>query len=494
MIAAQRSIGDAISIRMLLPAVDVTPSGHRTAVSWRGVAGATGARLGACSLAVHSEYTGTGRKLGVVAAAHDRVDQIVLDNPEPGTLLRGLRIPALHRFEGDEKLAISSASDLGGDLHLVLTPITSGQVGAPLIAVPPLPGKNALPAQLVGGSLSGSLMQLPDIPGTRFRVTVVKGNSPEDFAQQDFSHGDVELFVAPMPVGLHVDGPDGAELFALAGSSSQSTQVDLRAALTRYFGAAVKTTGDGMPLEAAVTVRADVQGRAGVQLSTSGGVIERKLEGRLSAQATGAGARIPVPAPHSARAPLRTIADVTVTHHGMALHPISNPLPNRDAGIGGPTVRDRSVVRALPPEALRGLYVMRVAVVGWPLAETDLTLSLLGQSASVSGLTPTRERSAAAQVWFDFPSPLRVDNAVELALTATRGAFGWVSDPEPLVQIAVAAAPEGKHVRVAGRDLTLTGAETLVSGVALSGHRDFAVETDQFCSVSIANAVMEFAP
>ena len=125
--------------------------------------------------------------------------------------------------------------------------------------------------------------------------------------------------------------------------------------------------------------------------------------------------------------------------------------------------------------------------------DTDLTLTVLGQTATVTGLAAPTDREPASLVWFDV-GELFVDAPIELALTATRGAFGWIADPDPIVRLAVSTTPAAERVAVGGAPIDLTGDETVLIGLALAGTDRWDVETDQFCTVSMANAVMEFAP
>ncbi|WP_141820110.1 hypothetical protein [Humibacillus xanthopallidus] len=429
------------------------------------------------------------RSLGVVASGKDRVVEIDIVSPVPGALLGGISIPGLVRIEGEREQAVRSDADLG-DCHLILSPVTGGTVQAPVAAAPQLPRQNEVPPQLPGASLTGSMFGLPGVAGSRFKVKLVKKHSPAEFEPQTFSHGDVTLYAAPMPVGLHVDDPGGAQLFALAGPIRETARVDVTAALNRHLGA---TGVHGTSIAAVITVRSDVVGRASILWTTTGGVIERALKGRLSAESVGSPTEIVVPPPHPGREPIRTLADVTVSHHGMAIHPVSDQVPKADAGLGGVTVRDRAVVRALPPEALRDQVLRKVCVIGWPRGSTDLTLELLGVSASVEGLAPPVDRDPPLQVWFDL-GEVAVSAPVEIRLFATRGGFHWIADPQPLMRLAIASGPEGERVSVGGRTIDLTGAETVSTAVALAGTDRWAVTTDQFCTVSIANAVMEFEP
>jgi hypothetical protein len=479
---------------VLAEPVDVTPTGHEKTISWRGVAGATGVRLDRARVTVQPKTSGVGRPLGVAAAGHSDVTEIDVVSPEPGTLVRSITIADLQVHEAGREEPRRVATEGLGSFRLVLAPTVNSEVQAPIIAVPQLPGRKALPAQLTGGSLAGSVLSLPDVVGDRFRVTVVTGDAPESFEPQRIIHGDVVIHAAPGPVGLHVDGPDGSELYARGGPITASETIDVSAALQRHLGAAAtQLTGPDELLTASVTVRSDHLGEASINLDVSG-VIERRIGERLSVESTGDPVTIDLPAPHPGRSARHTVADITVTHHGAALHPLSSPLPTTDADLGGPVVGDGAVVRSLPPQALAGERLVRVGVVGWPRDGCDLALRVLGRTATVSDLAAPAGRSYPTVVWFVFAEAVLVDAPVELALSATRGAFRWIADPDPLIRLAVVADPDGEPVAVGGHTVTLTGDETAVIGAVLDGSGHWTVATDQFCTVSIANAVMEFAP
>lgn len=482
------AVVQAAGFHVLPSPVEVAPSGRVVSLQWRPVQGATGVRVLTSTASVHPVTTGTGRNLGLVAAAKDEVQSITLNSPAPGSLLRALRIPSFYRHEGADAVRIRTQGDLGGR-RLVLTPIVGGSELAPVIAVPHLGKKKALPAQLTGGALSGELFTVPDLAGDRFKVTLVDGDAPEDFDPQTISHGDVVWYSAPGPVGLHIDDPGGRELYAIGGPVVAATTVDVRAALERHLNPVV-TSG---PAVASLTVRSDVTGSASIVWQTDG-IIERSIEGRLSIDVLGGSSSIVIPPPHPGRAPRFTRGDVAVEHHGIALHPISDPPPQTDAGLGGPAVRDEPVVRELPPEALRGMQLARVAVFGWAQGETDLSLTVLGSTTSVESLSAPTDRTAPATVWFEFEPPLDVEEPLDIALTATRGGFAWIADPEPLVQLAVITTPTGEKVAVGGTEVELTDSETVASGVMLAGTDHWTVATDQFCTVTVSNAVMEFLP
>jgi len=156
-------------------------------------------------------------------------------------------------------------------------------------------------------------------------------------------------------------------------------------------------------------------------------------------------------------------------------------------------VRESPVVRELPPDALAGLRLRRVAVVGLPLTACDLTLRVLDRTATRQALPAATGPARPRAVWFDLGADVPVTGPVRIALTATRGVFGWVARPEPLIRLAVATAPEGTTIRLADLTLPLTGRETTVTG-EVHGAPPWRVATDQFCTVTLAETVLEFAP
>lgn len=465
-------------------AVRLGPADHAIAVTWRPVAGATGVRVTRATVTVDPATGGTGRDLGVGAAARVRQQAIDVTSPEPAAPVRSLVIPNLTRHEGDAAIPVTGSGSLGAH-RLVVRPVVGGQAQAPVVAVPALDAAGMRPALLTGGSLSGSRLTLPDLPGGRFQVSLCTGGSPEDFTPQTISCGDVRVCAAPGPVGLHVLGPDGAEVFALAGPLTAAVTVDLRAALERYLGAhAAHPTGT-------VLLRVDGPGDARVSF-TATGVVERRVPARLDVTVEGEPADVVLPPPSPGRSPTRTRATVTVTHAGLALHPLSDAVPTAAGVLAGPVVRDTAVLRELPPAALAGLALRRVAVVGRPFTECDLTLDVLGRTATRTALPAATGPARPRVVWFDLGEDVEVDRPVRVSLTATRGTFGWVAAPDPLVRFAVVTAPEGHTVRVGERPVPLTGRETTLA-VEL-GAPPWRVATDQFCTVSLAETVLEFAP
>ena len=495
-VGARRAEVRTIDPVHVAPVVTIDSTGVPLPFAWRPLPGCTGARVASAPVRVLPDTGGDGRDVGVVAAGGTSTS-IAVRLPAGDTLLRGLRIPSLVRHDGEDEHPVNGPQDLAG-FRLVVRPVVNGRAQAPVVAVPALAGQGMLPAQLVGGSLSGSLLRLPDLVGTRFEVSLCEGGAPEDFAAVTISFGDVRGLVAPQPSSITVKDAAGAVVLAFVGPGVTMIELDVAAPLQRHLDEVV---GDPAVSHADGRVVADGPGSAQLLYSPDVTLL-RAVEGRPSVTMTGEAATLDLGVPPAGHDPLRTRADLTITHDGLALHPLSDPVPTEPAGLSGPVVSATPVTRSLAPAALQGLRVGRVGVVGRVMEAADLNLSLeCGEgpstTATLSGLDAAT--GPGNQVWwFELDEPVLVSAPVRVGLAATRGRFGWVSTAggaaSPAVRWAVVTDPAGTQVTVAGSPITLTGIETVLTGSTLGGPSPLPVTTDQFCTVAASSAVQEFAP
>lgn len=479
--------------------VEIGAAGRTMTQAWTKVEGTTRMRLNTSLLHLRPADDPLGRDTEKVASAGDRVTELVVEVSPSGALARSVRIPALVVHHNSSDISVDSLSDLkAANLRLSVAAASGGPFGAPIHTVPALPQRNAIPEQLGGASFHGNVLHLPDVVADSLLITVVDSDDPADFEPLMFSHGDVRVFRAPSPIGLSVVGPDGQEQFALPGSFTDATSADLTAVMKRYLG---NLPADAPP-SASIRIEVDTVGELSTCWSTTGEVLERPIEERLSVSAEGIPTQVVLPPPVPAVPAIRTITNLTVLHLGMELHPVSDPLPDAGASLTGPVVSDTTVVRALPPDALVGHEIKRIAVLGWPMSDTDLRLEVLGATATVAGLAAPNKRERPAIIWFDINDPPTVDGPVEISLTAPRGSFAWVAGPEPLVRVAVGSPPEGKSVSVGGIQVDLVGEETFLAGVHLAGPPGapsggsspvgWPVETNQFAEVRLSNTNVEY--
>lgn len=493
-----------VAVAALVPPETLDAGGLQRAVTWRLPAGASEVRVDSASLRIAPTTGGPGRNVGQVSGRRSGTTELTLTVPGGPGRIRRLHLQGLEHAG----TPLRSATDLD-DLRLVVAPVIGGQVQAPVVAVPALGPVNALPAQLVGGSFSDGVLRLPDVAAATVRLTLVRGGAPEDFLPEPFDIERVTLWVAPQPGDLEVADGTGATQWSVPGPLTTTAGVDLRAAVERHLTAALP---DG-PLQTHARVSAGATGSAAVMLSVTGAVV-RAPSGRIPVELEGRARDLPVGPPSlEPRAPWSVTADVGVTHHGMGLHPVSDPVPGAAGGLGGPLVGDVAVVRALPPEALVGFQVRRLGVVGWPVGPTELVVGLVRLRAGAGGApapAATEPPGAATSlegragtsppelVWVELPSPSTPAGGVGVAVTAVRGRFRWVAAPHPLVLVAVTTLPEGRQVRIGATTLDLTGSDTVLTGVPLVP-ADFAgqapsVASDQFVTVTVSNLRLEYQP
>ncbi len=290
----------------------------------------------------------------------------------------------------------------------------------------------------------------------------------------------------------------GAVAVAFSGPGTAMIELDLAAPLQRHLDQVV-----GDPAVDRAEGRVVAAGRGSARLRWSPDVtLLRAAAGRASVSLTGEPASLDLGLPPAGRDPSRTRADLTITHDGLALHPLSDPVPTRRAGLSGPVVSATPVTRALAPQALQGLRIGRIGVVGRVMEAADLTVHLeCGQgtpsTATLSDLAVATGPGNLVR-WFELEEAVLVSGPVRVGLSATRGRFGWVATggaPDaPAVRWAVVTEPVGTRVTVAGAVLTLTGVETVLTGVTVGGPSPLAVTTDQLCTVAASSAVQEFAP
>ena len=314
---------------------------------------------------------------------------------------------------------------------------------APIVSVPPVRGRNALPNQLTGGSFDSGVLTLPDVDGPTIRITIVTGGAPADFVSETFSVDGATLWVAPSPGDVAVVDGTGAEQWSSAGPLTARVVVDVAAAIERNLTARLPAG----PLTTETRVTAGSTGLGAVHQSTSGAVI-RAGDPKSSVELRGGAASVPLgPPPLDARAPRAATVDLGVTHHGIGLHPISDLLPVAIGGVGGPLVTATPVLRLLPPDALAGFEVRCLAVVGWTVGTTDLTIGIVevqgttaiapvgSRPGSIDGLQAGGPPYAPQVVWVDLPEALAIGatgaTGIGISVTATRGSFRWAASPEP---------------------------------------------------------------
>ena len=403
--------------------VELNTAGHPFPVTWRAAAGASEVAVDQASLRLTPEDGGVGTSLGTVGGSFDGTSlRVTIPGGPRG--VRSLTLAGL-KVERDGALHdVRHQADLGGR-RVAVAVVAGGQAGSPVVTVPPVTPGGAVPAQLTGGSLAERVLGLPDVRASVLQVTVVEGDSPEDFAAQRFTVSSVAARVAPAPEDPEVRGPDGSPLWGMPGPMAGPGVVDLRAPLELALTAAIEGGG---PPAVTVTARAGRPGQVRTRGVVATGSVVRRFPDRVTVELEGAAVALPLPGPGlDARPPASVTADVTVRHHGLRIHPVSDAVPEGTGGLGGPVVGNGTPrVRLFPPEALVGETVRRIGLVGRAPEAADLSVRLVEQPAGQPGkplgdpgvvsVEPGASAAAAGErppvVWIDLPGGVAVTGPV----------------------------------------------------------------------------------
>ncbi|HVF13861.1 MAG TPA: hypothetical protein VM942_04630 [Acidimicrobiales bacterium] len=499
--------GGRVSPGALGEIIDLDAAGHPFPVTWRAASGAAEAAVDRASLRLAPVTAGVGTSLGVIGGGFDgQTLQVTI--PGGPRAIRSLTLTGLQVERDGELHDVRHEADLG-DWRVAVAVVAGGRAGSPVVTVRAVDGEGAVPAQLTGGTLASRVLGLPDVRASVLQLTIVEGKSPAEFVPHRFTVSSVAARMAPAPEDPEVRGPEGNPLWGLPGAMADPVTVDLRAPLELALTAAVQ--GGGEPATT-ITARAAKPGQVRTRGVMAEGSLVRRFGEKVTVELEGSAVLLALPAPAlDPRRPRSVVAEVTVRHHGLRIHPVSDDIPPGGGGLGGPVVGGQEpFVRMLPPAALVGETVLRIGLVGRAPEPTDLSVRMVEQAAGrpgppvgnpgVVGLEPGPTAGPRRVVWVDLPGGVEVTGAVGVAVTATRGRFLWAAQPDPLVVVAVAQPDAaGTEVQVGGVSVTLVGAETTVVDQQFPPARFTSADppeatSDQLATVVLAGLTLRYAP
>lgn len=482
----------------------VGTAGLDLTVSWRPALGATDAVVESAWIDLWPvSGSDPGQSAPASMSPNGNAFDVVLDGPARpvrSVRLNGLKAAGIDRELKSEADVTGLAADLPGPTWRLCVAVDPGSgFGLVQYALPFIGQRGQRPAMLVGARFDGRVLQLPDVPAKKLRVSLMRGELPEDFADQGASLSSAAVRVAPGPVDLEVSDASGP-LWSVPGPFTEGVRIDLKNSVTRAFNE------DPAAASATVTLKGSAAGRllsGGVRTS---GHLLRKFDDKVQASFEGNSQPLPL-GELDARAPIAANADVTVVHEGLRLHPISRDLPAASGGLSGRVVDAAPSVWTLAPEALRGEKLVRVGVVGFGQSG-ELGLRVLEAAGETTG-QPVDEAFAKAEIgetpgggparvtWLVLAKPLGVDRSIAIELTAT-GRFLWVEeDGQPIVRFAVACETQGS-VTIGGKDFSISGKRTELTDQTLPASV-FAIgpvmaATDQFCRLTLSRLRLRYRP
>ena len=500
--------GFATPVLLLQEPTEVGRDGLSFRFAWAGATGSERLELDPVVLEVStsSDADFPGFPLGLVSV--DQRDGGLRISAPGAPPLRALTFDLLRETIPDAPRLVPGDFTRDSKRHLIVRrrDPASGGWGAPVVAVPPLPAGGAVPARLVGATMSSTTLRLPDLAG-QLLVQLATGDSPESFQLTPLALTDVRAWAAPIAKDLRVIGPDGAVLWSFPGEFTSATS--MRSELTVGVQAALeKLRAAGQPIAGELRVISDRAARIQLRLGDVAGAQVRTLPGTTSVRLDGEPAFIALPPPSFDDAgPTSAVGDLRIAYLGARLADISDRLPEGDAVAGVAVHADRAV-RDLPPESLTGATVTRIGIVGF--APVPATL-LVGFAARAD---PSRVVGASAVVrcvpsaawdvlWVDLPEPVVVTEPVVIAVSASEGRFNWVGAPHPLVRIVVEDPdPAGRVIVIGPEDAepmilaAVTGAAVDVPRASLPpavfrGER-LVVASALVCTVDLTDVVLSY--
>jgi len=488
--------------RQMLMERTVGTDGLDLSLAWRSALGATDAIVESAWIdlsPVSPHDTGLAAQASMTPSGNGF--EIALNGPARpvrSVRLNGLKAAGVDRQLKNESEVTGLAADLPGPTWRLCVSVDQGSGFGPVqYAVPFIGQKGQRPALLHGASFSGRVLSLPDVLAKGLRVSLMRGDLPEDLAEQGASLDSATVRVSPGPVDLELSDSSGP-LWAMPGPFSEGTGIDLKNAIERALN------NDPAAASATVTLKCSAEGRllsAGIIAS---GRLLREFTDKVQAAFEGDSRPLPL-GDLDARAPSAVTADVTIVHEGMRLHPLSDAVPAAAGGLSGRVVGTAPAVYAPPPQALRGETLVKVGVVGFGVSG-KLRLRVLEAAGEKAG-QPVADAFAEAELaatpgggagvtWLEFAKPLAVDRSIALELTAA-DRFLWVEDEsKPLVRFAVACDPQGS-LAIAGKAFAITDDRTDLAGqglptAAFAGGPVVAA-TDQFCRLTLSNLRLRYA-
>lgn len=377
---------------------------------------------------------------------------------------------------------------------------------APTVSVPPVKSRGAIPPTLTGATFANSVLQLPDLSGP-VKIAVVDGDTPDTFNAHAITVKKVLGWAAPTPIDLTLTGPDGATLWNFAGALPDGAEQapDVTVAVS---SAVEGLRAAGKPIAGSLKLTSKFPCKVRFAVSPVQGDLVRALTGTTTIELAGEPISLPLDSPLPPATPSTVVADVKVTYRGMRLADISDPLPPNGAHRGVVVRADR-VLRALPPQALRGERVYRIGLVGYCPQPAALLVRLVPAEATpesaatlapigIPGTAQVAAAGSAGVIWVDLPEPVLVDQPVAIEVSAGSGVLHWVTGSDPLVRIVVQDPdPGSRPIVLGGATLLTVDQPTIAASRASLPAAPFGADTPLlasalFCTVELTDGELRY--
>jgi hypothetical protein len=431
-------------VRVSPSAVDIAGPGHRIAIAWRSVAGATRAEVASALLTIHPAVAEE-----VQANANFRADGSgwVIE-ATPGKRVRAIGLSGFKQPGGAE---LTGSLPDGMRIAVAFPQVQGGGFDSPRFAVPAVGRQGAVPPTLTGATFANKVLHLtPSVEASRVRISLVTGANPPAFAEQVTELRSVQLTTHTATRNAKVTGPDGAALWQVPelDPDADPAGVDLRQALEAALNRKLQS---GEPLQAEFMVMADAparaaigfRGAAGALVRTEAGIIRKVLEGDPVALAVDRPPRGPL----SEEAPHSVVGDLTIRYDGLRiLESVSDAMPAATVPVSGIVVGAHAAVRDFPPAVLANHRPARIGVVGRAPEPCELAIEFVevigdtvGSSLSPPAVLAIDPDGELRTRWVGLPPALRLDRPAGVRVRANRGRFFWAASQAgpPLIRVAI---------------------------------------------------------
>jgi hypothetical protein len=493
--------------QVVLPEVQVSPSGHEVVLSWAGASGATEIEIDDVTVEIgpiQRVVNGTlvaAKKNSVYelsVPAHTRVRSIGLDT-----------LRWVHVVDGESaKTQLRTQSDLGSSVRITIAALDPTNQMVTRYAVPWVGPRGGVPGQFGGASLSNGVITFPEMRDRKIQVGLVDQSSPEDWQAQTVELGSsVSASIVTVAADVSLTGPDGAELWAFPGDLDgvPNAKVSIAPQVQAAFAAALDAEA---PIEARLKLVAANDAPIGFRVTGPRGSLVRRfasveaidLEGDPVVPALLAAGDAPLDA--AAAGSVR--ADTTITYAGIRLlDTIADELP-APSDVHGFVVRSEPRVRTLPPDSLREVDVARIGLIGRAPEACELSVQLVdtrrnGTPVGPPGVVQLDPHDDIRTVWVEMPALEVGDASVAISAKATRGRFFWCADDAPLVRVAIHDPdPGGRPIRLGTTTIHAMTEETaqvreLTLPAAAFRSTPTAFESDLFVTIEMADLMLRYA-
>jgi hypothetical protein len=483
MIATQVVSASQNAIVFLAP-VNIGAPGFTIPVHWALATGATKAELTQASVTL---LPGVVEETHTDVPSHKDGSGWIIDIPAKKRL-KALTFTGFKQADGTD---LTSSLPGGMRLAVAFPPVKGGGFDSPRFSAPAVNRTGSVPAQLTGASYSNGVLQLnPAVDAAKVRISLVTGDNPLEFAEQDINLDTVHATTQTPAVNAKVNGPDGSPIWQtpVFDPDGPSTTVDLQkaieAALNKQLAAKAAPSVD-------VVVTADAPAQAVVNVSGPRGALLRVEQGKVRTVLEGDPVTIQLSGPLDNETPASVTGDLTIRYSGIRiLEGISDNPPGPTDALAGAIVDATGIVRALPPQALDGLMPARLGVYGRAPEDCELAIEFVrqvgpaGAEPLVSPAVLSLKASSTFQTqWAQVPAGTKISGAAAVRVHANRGRFFWVTNAagDGLVRIAIFDPSPG------GRPVLLGGATLATLPDATSDRKQFA-----FPVVAFRNAAPQF--